>query len=172
MSGLTRKKIRVRSKSGKTYQRSVMVRATDAIKRHGGKLLAGAALAGAAAYAYHKRADIQPHMNRAALSKHASNALHSANKWRMTEGANMAKRVVEGVGTALATHYIAKAAGAFGEKAGRRIGGKRGKEFGRVAGEALGAATVGHAVEARIGRAATETGKALRRKSIIRARRK
>ena len=137
MSGLTRKKIRVRSKSGKTYQRSVMVRATDAIKRHGGKLLAGAALAGAAAYAYHKRADIQPHMNRAALSKRASNALHSANKWRMTEGANMAKRVVEGVGTALATHYIAKAVGNAGQRVGRSVGraaygGKRGARKGRV----------------------------------------
>lgn len=60
MSGLTRKKIKVRSKSGKTYQRSVMVRAGDAIKRtgqrvgrfvnkHKGKLaVAGAVLVGAA----------------------------------------------------------------------------------------------------------------------------
>jgi hypothetical protein len=172
MSGLTRKKIKVRSKSGKTYQRSMLVRATDTIKRHSGKLLAGAALVGGAALAYHNRDKIKPHMTRAALSAHGQNALKAANKWRMTEGANMARRVVEGVGTALATHYIAKAAGAFGERAGKRIGGKRGKEFGRVAGEALGAATVGHAVEGHIGRAATETGKALRRKNVIRAKRK
>ena len=38
MSGLTRKKIKVRSKSGKTYQRSMLVRATNAVKRHGGKV--------------------------------------------------------------------------------------------------------------------------------------
>lgn len=172
MSGLTRKKIRVRSKSGKTYQRSVMVRATDAIKRHGGKLLAGAALAGAAAYAYHKRADIQPHMNRAALSKHASNALHSANKWRMTEGANIAKRVVEGVGTAVATHYAVKALGHYGERAGKRLGGRRGAEFGKVAAEGLGTALGEHVGEAHFKRLGVQTGKALRRKSIIRAKRK
>jgi len=169
---LTRKKIRVRGKGGKVYQRSMLVRATDAIKRHSGKILAGAALVGGAALAYRKRAEIQPHLNRAALAQHGKNALNAANKWRMKEGANIAKRVVEGVGTALATHYIAKAAGHYGERAGRRLGGKRGKEFGRVAGEALGAATLGHAVEGHIGRAATETGKALRRKSLIRAKRK
>lgn len=62
MAGLTRKKISVKSKSGKVYQRSVMVRAGQAVKRvagrvkqnlakHSGKIgavttLAGLALAG------------------------------------------------------------------------------------------------------------------------------
>ena len=56
---LTRKKITVRGKSGKTFQRSVMVRAGEAVKRtagkvakfvgkHKGKIAAGVALAGAA----------------------------------------------------------------------------------------------------------------------------
>jgi len=39
MSGLTRKKIKVRSKSGKTFQRSVMVRAEAIGKRASGKKL-------------------------------------------------------------------------------------------------------------------------------------
>jgi hypothetical protein len=39
MSGLTRKKIKVRSKSGKTFQRSVMVKAEAIGKRAGGKKL-------------------------------------------------------------------------------------------------------------------------------------
>lgn len=39
MSGLTRKKIKVRGKSGKTFQRSVMVRAEAIGKRAGGKKL-------------------------------------------------------------------------------------------------------------------------------------
>lgn len=39
MSGLTRKKIKVRGKSGKTFQRSVMVRAEAIGKRTGGKKL-------------------------------------------------------------------------------------------------------------------------------------
>ena len=52
MAGLTRKKVKVRSKSGKVYQRSVMVRAGDAVKRvgrfvskHKGTIAAGAAAA-------------------------------------------------------------------------------------------------------------------------------
>lgn len=174
--GLQRKRVTVRTKRGKVYQRSMLVRGTDAVKRvlrnHGGKLLAGAAIASGAALAYHKREAIKPHLTRQALSDHAGAAAKGFHKWRMTEGANMAKRVVEGVGTALATHYIAKAAGHLGERAGKRVGGKRGAEFGRVAAEAVGTATFGHAAEHHIGRAATETGKALRRKNIIRAKRK
>lgn len=62
---LTRKKVTVRGKNGKTFQRSVMVRAGDAIKRtagkvgsflnkHKGKIAVGAALAGGAALALNK----------------------------------------------------------------------------------------------------------------------
>jgi hypothetical protein len=64
MSGLVRKKISVRSKSGKTYQRSILGRAGDSAKktakrvggfvsRHKGKIAGAAALAGAA-YLGHK----------------------------------------------------------------------------------------------------------------------
>lgn len=63
-AGLTRKKVQVRLKSGKTIQRSMMVRAGDAVKsgvkrvggfvnRHKGKIAGAAALAGAA-YLGHK----------------------------------------------------------------------------------------------------------------------
>jgi hypothetical protein len=90
----------------------------------------------------------------------------------MKEGANLAKKVVQGVGTALATHYITKAAGHVGERAGKRIGGKRGAEFGRVAAEALGEHTLGQAANHHIERAAIETGKALRRRAIVPKRRK
>lgn len=63
MAGLTRKKVKVRSKSGKVYQRSVMVRAGDAVKRvgrfvskHKGKIAlgVGAAAIGAGAIALNK----------------------------------------------------------------------------------------------------------------------
>lgn len=60
MAGLTRKKVKVRSKSGKTYQRSVMVRAGSAVKRVGsflnrnkGRIAAGAAVIGLGALAAH-----------------------------------------------------------------------------------------------------------------------
>lgn len=63
MSGLTKKKVTVRTKRGKTYQRSVMVRAGEAVRRagsflnrHKGKIALGVgalALAGGAA-ALHK----------------------------------------------------------------------------------------------------------------------
>ena len=60
MAGLVRKKITVRGKSGKTFQRSVMVRAGEAVKRTAGKVgrfvnkhkgkIAGAAALASAAY--------------------------------------------------------------------------------------------------------------------------
>ena len=61
MAGLVRKKVTVRSKKGKTYQRSVMVRAGEAVKRvgqfvskHKGKIAAGAiATAGMVAAAHY-----------------------------------------------------------------------------------------------------------------------
>lgn len=63
-AGLTRKKVQVRLKSGKTIQRSMMVRAGDAVKgaakrvgafasKHRNKI-AGAAVLATAAYALHK----------------------------------------------------------------------------------------------------------------------
>lgn len=81
---LTRKKITVRGKNGKTFQRSVMVRAGEAVKRtagkvgrfvnkHKGKIAAvagAAALAGGLAYAHKKG-----HIN---LGGMASNARHAA----------------------------------------------------------------------------------------------
>ena len=175
-AGLRKVTKSVRSKNG-TVRRSYWVRGTDAVKRvakaHGGKILAGVAVAaGAAALAHRHREALGTHLTKDNMHKHFSGALHAANKWRMAEGANMAKRVVQGVGTALATHYITKAAGHVGERAGKRIGGKRGAEFGRVAAEALGEHTLGKAAEHHIERAAIETGKALRRKAIIPKRRR
>lgn len=63
MAGLVRKKVTVRSKKGKTYQRSVMVRAGEAVKRvgrfigkHKGKIAlgVGAAALGAGAIALNR----------------------------------------------------------------------------------------------------------------------
>lgn len=175
-SGLKKVVKSVHGKHG-TVRRSYWVSTKEAVKRvarnHGGKIVGAALLVGGAALAHKHRDKLNEfrgtHLNKKALGVHFSGAVKSANHWRMTEGANLAKRVVQGVGTALATHYISKAAGAAGERVGKRIGGKRGKEFGRVAGEAIGEHTLGHSAEGLISRAAVETGKALRRKNIVRA---
>lgn len=64
-AGLVQKKVNVRTKKGKTVQRSMWVRAQGAAKgvarfvgRHKGKIAAGAALVGGAALAAHHRGSI------------------------------------------------------------------------------------------------------------------
>ena len=175
-SGLRKVTKSVRSKHG-TVRRSYWVRGTDVVKRvakaHGGKILAGAAVtAGAAALAYKHREALGTHLNRKALHGHFTGALHSANQWRMKEGANLAKNTIKSIGTAVAVHYLTKAAGHAGERAGKRVGGKHGAEFGRVVGEALGEHTLAKGAGHHIERAAIETGKALRRRAIVPKRRK
>lgn len=89
--GLTRKKITVRSKQGKTYQRSVMVRAGESIKRtagavgrfvnkHKGKIVAGAAVGGlalAATIAHKRSADRVAAAHAHATSEAAARAAQS-----------------------------------------------------------------------------------------------
>lgn len=75
MSGLTRRKVTVKAKSGKTFQRSVMVRAGEKVKRfvskHKGKLISGAALVGSAAMLHyaHKKAKADSAARAAAFKK-------------------------------------------------------------------------------------------------------
>lgn len=69
--GLARKKVTVRSKSGKVYQRSMLVRAGDTVRRVAGKVkgfakkhpvaakVGAVALASLAAHAYHNRRAIR-----------------------------------------------------------------------------------------------------------------
>lgn len=61
MSGLVRRKITVKNRKGKTYQRSVMVRAGAAVRKagrflnkHKGKIAGAVALTAAAAYGLHR----------------------------------------------------------------------------------------------------------------------
>lgn len=86
MSGLTRKKIKVRSKSGKTYQRSVLVRAGEKVGRfvnkHKGKIaIAGAALVGAAVAGHFAHSRRVADASRAgAAHAHAQESVRSAAK--------------------------------------------------------------------------------------------
>lgn len=175
-SGLKKVVKSVHGKHG-TVRRSYWVSTKEAVKRvarnHGGKIVGAALLVGGAALAHKHRDKLNEfrgtHLNKKALGNHFSGAVKSANHWRMTEGANLAKKTIQSVGTAVAVHYLTKAAGHVGERAGKRVGGKRGAEFGRVVGEALGEHTLAKSAERHIERAAVETGKALRRKNIVRA---
>lgn len=106
---LIRKKITVRGKSGKTFQRSVMVRAGEAVKRtagrvgrfvnkHKGKIAAvagAAALAGGLAYAHKKG-----HINlggMASNARHAAGTAAGAAKAGASRVAGAARSAAEGV---------------------------------------------------------------------------
>ncbi len=104
---LTRKKITVRGKNGKTFQRSVMVRAGEAVKRtagkvgrfvnkHKGKIAAvagAAALAGGLAYAHKKG-----HINLGGMASRVASAVRAAPaaaKARHAEGMAKARTGVK-----------------------------------------------------------------------------
>lgn len=106
MSSLIRKKRRVRAKSGKTYMRTMSVRTSDVVKKHGAKLLAGAALT-AGAFAVSKR--------RAALRQSAHRIV--ASSFTGTVAGNIAE------------HYGEE----FGKRAGRKLGAAVGKHLSRRA---------------------------------------
>lgn len=108
---LTRKKITVRGKSGKTFQRSVMVRAGEAVKRtakkvagfvgkHKGKIAGAAALAGAAYLGVRHRSQI------GGLAK----GLHTGLK-NLHELHTAAKGAGMRVDGATARHIVGKAVG-------------------------------------------------------------
>ncbi len=157
MVGLVRKKVRVRGKGGKTYMRSVMVRAQGAVRKHGAKVLAGAALLGTAFLA---------HKNRDRLGSHFKTAMHSADVWRRSKGANLAGKLIRAGATGIASHYGEKLGKHVGAKVGKRVAGKHGSEFGEVVGGALGSTAIEHATSDRIERAAKSATTALRRKSL------
>lgn len=140
---LTRKKITVRGKNGKTFQRSVMVRAGEAVKRtagrvgrfvnkHKGKIAAvagAAALAGGLAYAHKKG-----HIN---LGGMASNARHAAGTAAGAAKAG-ASRVASAVRGAPAAAKARHAEGMARARTGVKVAShpdnaSRGKSTGRVA---------------------------------------
>lgn len=143
MGALVKKKRRVRTKSGKTYMRTMYVRSTDVAKKHGAKLLAGAALtAGVLAAGRHSRT-VRQGAHRMVASSFAGTvagnvAEHYGEQFgkaagrrlaaavgkhlsrRTREAVNSFAEVVGGiVGTAAATH-IAKGALSSAAKATRR----------------------------------------------------
>lgn len=100
---LIRKKITVRGKSGKTFQRSVMVRAGEAVKRtagkvakfvgkHKGRLAAGAAVIGAGAVAAHYGIKHANQIHGAAKGLHSAISGHMAERREAkASGRTMAK---------------------------------------------------------------------------------
>ena len=112
MAGLTRKKVTVRTKRGKTYQRSVMVRAGEAVRRagsflnrHKGKIAAGvgAAALGAGALALaHKRGHIDLHgmaSNIKEIKRSISGAVRGAAGRAAFKSAGHADAAIKAVGT-------------------------------------------------------------------------
>lgn len=156
MAGLIKKKIRVRSKSGKSFLRSIMVRSQNAVKQHGSKVLAGAALLGGAYMA---------NKNKSQIGYKAGTALHGADMWRRSKGATLAGKIITAAASSLASHYGEKAGRRLGEKAGKRLGGKHGRELGGVLGESVGGVVASHIVESRAERAAKATTAVLRKKN-------
>ena len=154
MAGLTRKKVRVRGKNGKSFMRSVMVRAQGAVQRHGAKVLAGAVLLGTALLA---------HRSKGQIGSHFKTAMQGADVWRRSKGANLAGTLIRAGAKAVTSHYGEKLGKRVGAKVGKRIAGKHGREFGETLGGALGGATAEHLTERHIERAAKSLTTTLRR---------
>lgn len=141
---LTRKKITVRGKSGKTFQRSVMVRAGEAVKRtakkvagfvgkHKGKIAGAAALAGAAYLGVRHRGQIAG----------AAKGLHSGLK-SLRELHTAAKGAGMRVDGATARHIVGKAVGEHRELGAARDdirSGKRGERASAAGSAVRGAAS-------------------------------
>lgn len=165
MANLVRRKVTVRSKKGKTYQRTIFVRAGDAVRAHGGKVLAGAALVGAALLARKHQSSLSHHVS--ALGKHAT-------AYRRGAGANLAGHLIR-KGLGAASGYVAGKVGAhFGGKlgnlAGRVLGRKHRKtvrEFGAHVGEAVGEAAAEKLSSKRINAAGAAVTSRLRRKKVV-----
>jgi len=126
MSQLVRKKIKYKTKSGKTGLRSVMVRAKETGSRvyklasqNKGKVAAGAALLGAAVLA---------HKHRAAIGHHATG-------FRRGVGAKLGEHLVKTGGSKVIEHFAEHSGGAAGEKIGHYFGGSLGGTVGRILGE-------------------------------------
>lgn len=165
MANLVRKKVTVRSKKGKTYQRTIFVRAGDAVRAHGGKALVGAALVGAALLARKHQSSLSHHAS--ALGKHATS-------YRRGAGANLAGHLVR-KGLGAASSYVAGKVGAhfggkLGDFAGRVLGRKHRKtvrEFGAHVGEVIGEAAGEKLSSKRIGAAGAAVTSRLRRKKVV-----
>lgn len=140
---LTKKKITVRSKSGKTFQRSVMVRAGEAVKRtagkvgrfvnkHKGKIAAvagAAALAGGLAYAHKKG-----HINLGGMASNARHAAGTAAGAAKAGASRVASAVRAAPAAAKARHAEGMAKARTGVKAASHPdNASRGKSTGRVA---------------------------------------
>lgn len=123
MSNLVRKKVRYRTKSGKSVLRTMMVKAEQkagrvkrAISENKGKVaLATAATLGAAYLA---------HRNKAALGK-----------FRRGVGAKLSHHVITEGGSKIVSHLADKIGGGAGGKIGRAIGGRAGETVGSILGE-------------------------------------
>ena len=123
MSNLVRKKVRYRTKSGKSVLRTMMVRAEQkvgrakqAISQNKGKAALAAAATIGAAYLAHK--------NRAALGK-----------FRRGVGAKLSQHVITEGGSKVVSHLADKIGGGAGGRLGRAIGGKAGEAVGSILGE-------------------------------------
>ena len=152
MSGLVRKKVRVKTKGGKTILRSMMVKTDKAVTRlyhtaakNKGKIaLAGAAtLAGA--YLAHKN----------------KSHLHA---FRRGVGAKLGEHMVNKGGERLVDHLAEKLGGGAGARIGRALGGKTGEAIGEFMGDTAANFLGHHYASPHLEKAGKAVAKRMRRK--------
>lgn len=155
MSNLVRKKVRYKTKSGKTGLRSVMVRAADAGKRaykvaakNKGKVALGVAALGAAALM---------HKHRGAIGEHATS-------FRRGVGAKLSESMVKTGGAKVIEHFAEHSGGAAGEKIGHFFGGEFGGTVGRILGEHATSFLAEHYSRPHLERASKAVAKRMRAK--------
>jgi len=135
-SGLRKVTKTVRGKKG-SVRRSYWVKAKEGalslVRAHGKKVLAGAALAGAAALAYKHRGSFSNDnlwKTRVSFDEHKSKAQRSWKKFRRGAGARLAEHLVNTAGDRI-VDYAAERAGRSAGSFGKKHGGKYGKKVAR-----------------------------------------
>lgn len=158
MAGLVRRKVVVRTKRGRTYTRSVLVRAGELARKHSDKVLAAAALTAATL----------------AARKYGSSAGSKITAYRRGAGANLAGHLVRKGLTAAAEHIAGKIGIHVGTKFGAalsRIAGRKHREslkaFGAHVGESIGEAAAGYTLKSRIDKLGARTTARLRKKKLV-----
>lgn len=165
MAGLIRRKVTVRSKKGKTYQRTVFVRAGELVRAHGAGVLGAAALAGAALLARH---------HSGAARQYAGAVGKKVTSYRRGAGANLAGHLVRKGLEAAVGHIAGKigehAGGKFADFVGRGLKKKHRKavrEFGAHVGGVVAGAAGEKLSSKRIDAAGAAVTSRLRRKKVV-----
>lgn len=161
-AGLKKVTKSVRGKHG-SVRRTYWVRAKQVgnkfMQRHGNKVKAAGAVAGAVALAAGAHL---AHKHRGAIGERAAAANKAFAGFRRGTGASLTKKLVSAAGSKLAEHAGESLGARVGGSIGRMVAGRHGESLGQMLGGTIGGTAASHLSEHHIERAATRAGQRVR----------